>query len=215
MSYSHILWDFNGTLLDDVGIGIASINALLRPRGLLTLDSREAYQRVFRFPIEEYYRSLGFDFSKEPYDALAREWVVEYRAREKTAPLFDGAREILAYIKERGIPQILFSATQQQMLEEQVKQLGIGEFFDEILGTSDIYATGKTQRGLDWMGRVRPARPLLIGDTPHDGETARAMGIECLFVAQGHASAEALGKLGFPVTENLLTLKRRLRALCF
>jgi phosphoglycolate phosphatase len=189
-----------------------SINALLRPRGLPTLDSREDYQRVFRFPIEEYYRSLGFDFEKEPYDLLAHEWVAEYRKREKTAPLLDGAREVLAYLKEQGIPQILFSATQQQMLEEQVAQLGIGEFFDEILGNDDIYAVGKTQRGIDWLKRVNPARPVLIGDTLHDGETARAMGIECLLVAQGHASAEALAKTGFPVTENLRSLKALLAA---
>ena len=54
MKYSHVLWDFNGTLLDDVGIGMDSINALLRPRKIPTLDSREAYRKVFRFPIEEY-----------------------------------------------------------------------------------------------------------------------------------------------------------------
>ncbi|MBP3300046.1 MAG: HAD hydrolase-like protein [Clostridia bacterium] len=207
MKYSHVLWDFNGTLLDDVGIGMDSINALLRPRKIPTLDSREAYRKVFRFPIEEYYRALGFDFEKEPYDLLAHEWVAEYRKREKTAPLFEGVRELLTYLKELKIPQILFSATQQQMLCEQVEDLGIGEFFDEILGSDDIYAEGKTQRGLDWLKRVNPPRPVLIGDTLHDGETARAMGIDCILVAQGHASAETLAKTGFPVTENLRTLK--------
>ena len=213
MKYSHILWDFNGTLLDDVGIGMDAINALLRPRGLPTLDSREAYQKVFRFPIEDYYRALGFDFHKEPYDVLAHEWVAEYRKREKNAPLFAGAREILQYIKDCNIPQILLSATQQQMLCEQVEGLGIGEFFDEILGSDNIYAVGKTQRGLEWLHRTKPLRPLLIGDTPHDGEVACAMGIDCLFVTQGHASTETLRRLGFPTTENLQTLKGLLERL--
>ena len=51
MAYSHVLWDFNGTLLDDVGIGMEAINALLAPRGLPTLKTRAEYHRHFQFPI--------------------------------------------------------------------------------------------------------------------------------------------------------------------
>ena len=70
MKYEHIIWDFNGTLLDDVWTGIVSVNKLLEDRGLPKIASVEDYRRVFRFPIIEYYRSLGFDFDKEPYEVI-------------------------------------------------------------------------------------------------------------------------------------------------
>ena len=116
MQYSHILWDFNGTLLDDVGLGLECINLLLASRSLPPVPHRDAYRRHFRFPIRDYYASVGFDFSKDPYDILAHEWIDLYRAREDTCPLYDGVVELLEYIRSGGTPQILFSATQREML---------------------------------------------------------------------------------------------------
>lgn len=201
MNYSHILWDFNGTILDDVGIGIESINVLLRSRGLPELKTREDYQRHFRFPIEDYYRSVGFDFEADPYDILAHEWIREYRSREKTAPLCPGVTEILTRIRNRGIPQILFSATQKQMLLEQAEALGIAPFFQEILGSDDIYASGKTALGIAWAERTSPERALLIGDTLHDKAAADAMGIDCVLIARGHQSRQRLEEAGCPVLD--------------
>lgn len=205
MQYSHILWDFNGTLLDDVSIGIESINTLLVSRHLAPLD-REAYYRAFRFPIREYYRAVGFDFSKDPFEVLAHEWITEYRRREKTAPLCPHARQALTYIRDRGIPQILFSATQRQMLLEQTEQLGIADLFTEILGCDDVYADGKTSVGLAWVNRVKPKSALLIGDTEHDVQTAREMGIDCVLVAGGHQPESSLAALGVPVLQDLSRL---------
>ena len=196
MKYSHILWDFNGTLLDDVALGIEVINLLLSRRGLRTLASREEYQRVFQFPIEEYYRAVGFDFSKDPYDVLAHEWVKEYRLRENSLGLCPWAREALARIGEAKVPQVLFSATQRKMLSEQLEPLKIAPYFAEILGNDNIYAVGKTEIGRAWAEKEKPSRALLIGDTEHDAEAAKAMGIECVLVARGHQSAERLKATG-------------------
>ncbi len=213
MHYSHIVWDFNGTILDDVSVGITAINRLLSRRNLPLLKSREEYQQHFTFPIEKYYQSLGFDFTKDPYDVLAHEWIAEYRALEYTAPLYPGATEILAYIKGRGIPQILFSATEKRMLQEQVSVLGIETFFDKILGTENIYAAGKIPLGKQWMAQVKPERALLIGDSLHDGQAAEAMGIDCILVAQGHHSTATLASTGRPVFRNLAEVKEFLTTL--
>lgn len=41
-----ILWDWNGTLLDDVEVALAAMNEMLARRGLSLLGGREPY-RVF------------------------------------------------------------------------------------------------------------------------------------------------------------------------
>ncbi len=207
MEYSHILWDFNGTLLDDVTLGIKAVNQLLARRNLPLLKSREDYQQHFTFPIENYYRNVGFDFEKDPYDVLAHEWIAEYRALEHTAPLYPGAVEVLEYIKEQNIPQILFSATQIEMLREQVEGLGIAPYFSEILGSDNIYAEGKIPLGQRWAEKTRPAKALLVGDSLHDAAAADAMGISCILVAQGHHSAQTLAQTGRPVFADLGEVK--------
>ncbi len=199
MDYTHIFWDFNGTLLDDVETGIKSANTLLARRKMPIIPNTAAYHKVFGFPIIDYYRRLGFDFEKESYDDLAVEWVDEYNKNVLSATLYTGVVEILSRCKEKGIKQIVLSATQLKMLTSQLDFLGILHFFDDVLGLDTIHAYSKTQLGKDYVTRTCPANAVLIGDTHHDYDTALAMGIDCFLVANGHASFESLSKLPCPV----------------
>lgn len=207
MGYSHILWDFNGTLLDDVEIGIESVNRLLSARGLPCLKGRADYFRHFRFPVSEYYRSLGFDFEREPYPVLADEWVAEYTSRESRAKACPFAEEALRYIQsELRIPQVIFSACEREMLNRQLCALGFSSYFSEVIGGDTVYAHGKEAAGRLWISRNRPDRALLIGDTLHDVSCAEAMKIECVLVAQGHQSEAQLSSSGAPVLRDLREL---------
>ncbi|MBP5245457.1 MAG: HAD hydrolase-like protein, partial [Clostridia bacterium] len=112
MKYTHILWDFNGTILDDVQTGIKSINTLLERRNLPVIPDESYYKDVFTFPIINYYKRLGFDFSKEPFDIIAHEWVKEYMENVKDAGVNDGVIHLLKRAKEQGVKQYILSATQ-------------------------------------------------------------------------------------------------------
>ncbi|MGM9634649.1 MAG: HAD family hydrolase, partial [Candidatus Avispirillum sp.] len=80
--YELVIWDFNGTVIDDTQISIDSINTVLGRRTLPQLSGKAAFQDIFTFPVEEYYCRLGFDFSKEPYSVPADEWVELYNAKK-------------------------------------------------------------------------------------------------------------------------------------
>ncbi len=207
--YGTVVWDFNGTLLDDLGIGIRAVNALLRRRGMRTLASPEEYHAVFCFPIEEYYRRLGFDFSREPYEVLAAEWVREYRAIERTAPLRSGAERLLSRLGASGVRQTVLSATEETMLREQLSALGILHFFDAVLGRRDIYAESKLALAESLRGNLA-GRALFIGDTEHDLEAARILGADAVLLRGGHTSDGALAALGCEVADDLAALERRL-----
>jgi phosphoglycolate phosphatase len=73
-SYRHIIWDWNGTLLDDKWLCIESINLVLKARDLQPIDE-ERYSRIFRFPVKDYYKEVGFDFSTEPFERPAMEFI--------------------------------------------------------------------------------------------------------------------------------------------
>ena len=201
--YGYVIWDFNGTLLDDVETGIWAVNKLLEERGLATIDSVEHYRRIFRFPIIEYYRGLGFDFDREPYEVIAPKWVALYLEGVKSARLYSDVIPALDAIREKGITQTVLSATERGMLEHQLEDLGIRSYFDETLGLDNIHAGSKLSLAYDWRERHSGADVLLIGDTDHDVETAKALGADCALVCRGHQSREHLLSTGAAVYDTI------------
>ena len=191
---SHILWDFNGTILDDVQIGVDSINLLLHGNGIdKTLDA-ESYKEVFGFPVKDYYERVGFDFSKKSFDVLAYEWIDLYNSMVGEATLCPNTVKALEYVKAGGVRQLILTASKVSMVEEQLDKFGIGDYFETIIGQDNIKAYGKTESARMWFDMAKPDRAVLIGDTPHDAETAAALGIECVLVSCGHQSERRLSE---------------------
>ena len=204
MKYTHIIWDFNGTVLDDVQIGIESVNLMLSARGLKTLDSVDEYRHAFGFPIIDYYRSLGFDFEKEDYyTVLAPEWVNHYLARVPRTRAFEGVRETLEAAEQLGVVQVLLSASEVNQLTSQLCGLGLEGYFSEIVGLDNIHAGSKKDNALLWKERNPHAVPLFIGDTEHDAEVARAVDADCVLFSGGHQPRELLESLGCPVIDSI------------
>ena len=87
----YIVWDWNGTLLDDVPASVAVMDRLLHRRGLPGLGGIERYREIFTFPVREYYQAAGLDFEKEPFEALAVEYIEEYNQRALDCGLRAGA----------------------------------------------------------------------------------------------------------------------------
>ncbi len=199
--YDRILWDFNGTLLDDLALCLASINLLLTRRGLPPLEDENAYREVFDFPVQSYYTRVGLPGEGDAFVEVAHEWVEAYRAGEHTTTLRDGALPVLRLIRDTGVPQGVLSATEQKMLGEQVDALGIRDYFDMILGRGDIYATDKSDIAVRYRATHPVERILMLGDTVHDYKTALAGGFDCVLVTGGHQSRRVLEACGCPVVE--------------
>lgn len=206
MKYSHIIWDFNGTILNDVQTGIDAVNVLLERYGKKKIDSLEEYRSAFGFPVIDYYEKIGLE--RENFPKYAPEWVAEYNLREPDAKMFDGVHELLCYLKNIGYKQILLSATQKEMLLGQLARLGITDLFDEIIGQDGIEAHGKVGAAIEWLQRTRPQNALFIGDSLHDFEVAEAMGTKCVLVSWGHQSKERLLKTTAVVLDSVEELKK-------
>ena len=199
-----MIWDFNGTVLSDMQAGIIAVNEMLAERSLPVLADVEAYRRTFCFPVEKYYRDLGFDFEKEDYKAvLAPMWVALYNKYSKESPLFEGVRELTAALKERGVCQSILSASEKRMMEAQLQERDALLLFDEIWGNDSIHAYGKNALAAEWRAAHPHARAVLLGDTTHDFEVARELGADCILIAAGHHDAARLQACGVPVVKDL------------
>ena len=190
--FDTVLWDWNGTLLDDAALCCELLNTMLARHGYAPVGSMEAYRQVFCFPIETYYRRAGFDFSRHPFAALADEYMRLYTPRSLGCPLQPDACAVLDALRAQGMRQVMLSASKRE----------------NLLGLSDIYAKSKTEVGLRWLREsgTDPARIMMVGDSEHDFEVARALGVRCVLFSGGHQPREVLAATGAPVIDALAQL---------
>jgi len=202
--YKHIIWDWNGTLIDDVWLVVDIMNKMLKKRNLPGIDSKR-YREIFDFPVMDYYAKLEFDFSNESFEDLTVEFISEYYARFNECKLFDKVEEVLKKIRNMGISQSILSASKEDILVEKVKYYGIDKYFCRIMGLENHYAQSKVERGKKWIAELNlnPQDVLLIGDTAHDYIVSKYIGSDCLLIANGHHNYERLAKLGVEVINSL------------
>ena len=205
--YRHVIWDWNGTLLDDVDAARLVVDAMLRRRGLPGL-SRERYHELFDFPITEYYRNAGFDFERDPFPQLADEFHEGYDAAGGDMALHSGAPRALELVRARGAEQSVLSAAHQPRLEAQVELFGVRDQFVGLVGIDDHHAGSKVEHGRRWLATLGlpPAAFVMIGDTMHDHQVANELGIDCLLIADGHQPRWRLEECDVRVVDSLADL---------
>jgi phosphoglycolate phosphatase len=202
-----IIWDFNGTLLNDMQVCIDCMNVMLKERNLPDLDLKR-YRDIFTFPVKDYYISLGFDFRKEPFDIPAHQFIDLYRQNLQLAPLHDDTNNILDYFHFNQIQQVILSAMEQEFLAETLNSKGILQYFDKVAGITNHLGEGKLEMARELitsLGR-KPEEICMIGDTVHDYEVAQGAGITCILIADGHQSYERLKTLNCLVLKEMKSL---------
>ncbi len=203
-----IIWDWNGTLLNDLDLSLESVNVLLEERNLPTL-SIERYRDIFGFPVVDYYVKAGFDFDKEPFEIPAKKYVKLYAAGASELKLFPDVVETLTFFKENNYRQIVLSAMKDDNLKLMIQNAEISHFFDGIFGISDNYAREKVSLGKQVVEKLNlnPSECLMIGDTLHDAEVAEQCGFDCILFSGGHVSKQRLETKNKPIITKLNELK--------
>ena len=198
-----VLWDWNGTLIADVPYVVKLNNEVFRAHGYRRTTAEE-YRSFFRFPVKDYY--LEYGVSEEDFPVIAREWNEIYVSGFSEVPLAPHVTEAVGRFQAAGFRQVILSASQVDQLRAQVARFPeLNGVFDEILGIGDVYASSKVQLAKDYLSRsgIDPRDTVFIGDTGHDAEVARAIGVRCLLVSGGHQSDEVLMKTGETILKSL------------
>ncbi|MEC7274301.1 MAG: HAD family hydrolase [Verrucomicrobiota bacterium] len=209
MGYKHVIWDWNGTLVDDTWLCVDVLNELLKRRGRRPISEIE-YREHFEFPVIKFYEYLGLETDENNYEQTSREFITDYESRwlEQCA-LHQDACDVLQAISAKGLTQSVLSAARQETLQLGIDHYGIGSHFMGLVGTDNIHAEGKISRGLYWVEQLpwSPKQIVLIGDTLHDLEVAQAIGSDCILLAHGHHTAQRLTSTGKRVVHSLRELE--------
>jgi phosphoglycolate phosphatase len=205
--YEHIIWDWNGTLFNDVELCHSIMNKLLAQQSKATI-TLEQYKNIFTFPVIEYYKLAGHTFETISFEELGKQFIDEYESRKNECGLFPEVYYILKYFQENNIKQYLLSAYKQDLLDETLDFYDLKKYFTTVIGLDNIYATSKVHLGKQLVSSITRngsnQQMLLIGDTEHDLEVAQAIGVDCIIIAAGHQSREKLSSIsGISILDNL------------
>lgn len=189
-----IIWDFNGTIIDDVDLGVEILNQLYQDHQMNRTMDKQGYKEIFDFPVMEYYKNAGFDLNEQTFRCISKEYMAYYQEGFKKLRVSEEVVGLLKKCQNKGYKNVILSASQHDVLISQVENLQIASYFDEVLGIEDIYATSKKDIAIQWAKKQNG--PLIfIGDTAHDYEVAQAINATCYLVSDGHFSRERLLKL--------------------
>jgi len=200
----HVVWDWNGTLLDDLDASLDTINSLLRDRNMEAI-SRDYYREHFTFPVRSFYEGLGVTFAGDDFAMLSSVFNHRYRQRHDQMRLHTGAHDTLTRLTSRGVTQHVVSAMESVMLNEMLTQHDVALHMQHVRGLDHLNATSKVELGVSLVDDLRcdADEILFIGDTLHDHETASAMGCRCALFVGGHQTVTRLQKANVDVIESL------------
>lgn len=205
--FSHILWDWNGTLLDDSDVCVATLNSVLTDHGLNPIGL-ERYREIFEFPVHRFYRTLDDELCDHTLKAMSSQFVVSYEQVWRDCSLQSEVRDVLDHFRTNGVRQNILSASNQSTLNMCLDHYELSGFFDSIIGQDNCHAHGKLETAQCWLKQMKadPQEVLLVGDTLHDLEIAQQLGFQCALYSRGHNSESRLRGAHDWVIEDLSAL---------
>jgi phosphoglycolate phosphatase-like HAD superfamily hydrolase len=201
----HIVWDWNGTLLDDGDVVYRAASELFLAHGLPAVTHAQ-YRAAYTLPISEFYRRLFGSELSDPDIAIMNDGFHEaYLRALRDTPLTKGAVEVLSGWRADGGTQSLLSMYRHDRLVPLVEQHGITEQFVRVDG---VRGPGGAQKvsylkehlaALDLMG----SEVLMVGDSLDDAAAAGAVGARCVLYNGGAHERAALEATALPVIDHL------------
>ena len=201
---THLVWDWNGTLLDDLTLVVSSTNEAFASVGGRSVDPDE-HRRQFRRPVADFYAEvLGRAVDAEEFGRLDRIFHDAYRLGLTTTSL---AADAMAAIKSWSGTQSLLSMWFHHELVPAVETYGLAGHFTRVDGLrtevgGDLKA-GHLARHLAELG-VPGDRAVLVGDSLDDATAADSVGAACVLYAGGFTHPTRLRASGRPVADTLV-----------
>lgn len=206
--YKVIIWDFNGTLIDDIDAALASVNDMLTRREL-PIISFEQYASYVDTPIIKFYEHIFDDLYSMDFGEIAVEFNEGYEKHLPDRAVMANAEEVLEYFNSKGKLQTVISATHIDKVNNRLTEFGLSGYFDKILAHNNLIAEDKTHLAVGYFEEkgISPSEAVVIGDCVADFKMAQTLGCDCILTTQGHQSRKEFAETNAVVIDSLAELK--------
>jgi phosphoglycolate phosphatase len=200
MGAKHIIFDWNSTLLDDIGALHGCTNRLLESEGHPPV-TLEFFQAHYDIPFQRLYQNLGLSEAqiKRLIDANNSAFHEHYEPMAHAAPLRDGAMDILNHAKQGGIESYILSNHVIDPIRTQLRRLKIEHFFTDVLAYADRAAQrhrhmskGDKLKHMRVAEGLEPDPMIVVGDSVEEIEIAREQNLISVAITGGCVSEERL-----------------------
>jgi len=184
--FDHLVFDWDGTLVDSAAHIVDSIQSACRDLGL-AVPSVKAARYIIGLGLSDAMQSLLPELPPRDYPRLAQRYRHHYLlADDKVAP-FGGVREGIAGLHQAGFLLSVATGKSRRGLDRALSDTGLQAFFHASRCADEGFSKPHPDMLLFLMDRlnVAPDRTLMIGDTTHDLEMARNAGVPALAVSYG------------------------------
>ena len=208
----HVVWDWNGTLFDDLDIVVAAVNVSLRAVGAGPIDA-DRYREVYQRPLHRFYETLlGRPVPPEEMASIDLDFHDAYHALLDQARLTVDARRAVDLVAARGQTQSVLSMWWHDRLVPAVRYFALDDYMlavDGHRGPAGASKQNHLARHVEQLVRLFPGRVesrgmTVIGDVTDDADAARAVGVGCVLYDGGSQPRAALEATGAPVASSLI-----------
>jgi phosphoglycolate phosphatase-like HAD superfamily hydrolase len=208
----HVVWDWNGTLFDDLDIVVAAVNVSLRAVGAGPIDA-DRYREVYQRPLHRFYETLlGRPVPPEEMASIDLDFHDAYHALLDQARLTVDARRAVDLVAARGQTQSVLSMWWHDRLVPAVRYFALDDYMlavDGHRGPAGASKQNHLARHVEQLVRLFPGRVesrgmTVIGDVTDDADAARAVGVGCVLYDGGSQPRAALESTGAPVASSLI-----------
>lgn len=206
--YKVIIWDFNGTLIDDINAALASVNDMLLRRNLPIINY-EQYASFVDTPIIKFYEHIFDDLYSMDFNVIAEEFNKGYEKHLPQKAVMANAHEVLEYFNSKGKLQTVISATHIDKVNKRLAEFGLTGYFDKILAHNNLIAEDKTHLAVGYFKEkgIAPSEAVVIGDCVADFKMAETLGCDCILTTQGHQSRKEFEETTATIIDSLIELK--------
>ena len=184
--FRNLIFDWSGTLVDDLGPVIEATNVVLGKYQIAALD-REGFRRCFRLPYPEFYAEL---LPHVPLEELESHFRPAFDAAVTPVTVLPHAREKLEWCRASGIRAFVLTSMDTLAFERQLDNFGFRPHFEATY--SGVLDKREIIHRILEFHQLNPAETAFVGDMTHDVETARHGGISSIAVLTGYNPAEVL-----------------------
>ena len=184
--FKNLIFDWSGTLCDDLTLTIECTNYVLAQYGLPALDEA-AFRAEFQLPYPAYYAWKTPGVPIEELEAHYRTILSHPQSKVTALPY---AREFLDYCAAAGIRCFILSSMDSIAFAEQAEELGMARYFEGI-HTGILNKEAHIHRLLQ-QHDLRAEDTAFIGDMQHDMNAAHCAGVFGIGVLTGYNNATQL-----------------------
>lgn len=203
---THLVWDWNGTLLDDNTAVVGATNAAFGEVGVEPI-SLDQYREMYCIPIPRFYeRLMGRLPTEAEWDRMDVIFHRHYTEQRDACGLTEGAAELLAQWQQAGRSQSLLSMYGHDELVPVVRGYGIERHFLRVDGRTGRSGGSKAQhmeRHVAALDGISPQHTVIIGDAVDDAVAAAHVGARAVLYTGGSHSRASLESAGVPVVDTL------------